>query len=91
MLLDAALDVTTTPDAGRVHQPDLVAFPFHQRVHAVARRPGRVVHQCPRLAKQRIQQGRLAHVRPPHNGNAGPRIRHGPIVVGRQALGYRIQ
>ena len=68
VLLDRAFDVPGAPYAGRVDEEDLLALVLEQRVRGVAGGARHLRDQHAREAQQGIEQRRLAHVGPAHDG-----------------------
>ena len=79
-------DLAATPDPGRVDQHDLAATPRQAGVDGVAGRARDLRDDRPVLAEQRVEQARLADVRPPDEGDRGGLVGvggHRGIPVGR--------
>ena len=67
----ARRDLAAPPDAGRVDEDDLAAAPRQPRVDGVARRARDLGDDRPLLAEQRVEQARLADVRPADERDRG--------------------
>src|SRR5438445_11102298 len=59
------------PDAGGVDEADVAAFALDHRVDGIAHGPGDLAHDGTLLARETIQEARLANVRPADDGDAG--------------------
>ena len=51
VLLDPRIDVSPSPNTGRIHNPNLLAFPLEQRVNTVTCGPGGIVYKGSRLSQ----------------------------------------